>query len=256
MKAHFRISQWKNTVTILCLLLLCLLFINSNPVFSTDAIINIFREEGIAEFVVSDQIEKESKYVQAEICIADGCLAMTNLIPILSDTLDITVPVIGGNGNPPFKAGIYSGRLLFYSDEFTLTEKVSPVSVILYTGDSNQVKYNINNIDKNARLNKPPYFYEISLDTIKMELTTGIYAFPVKNENSIIKVFVLIDSEQILLTEIHNVEPGSIYMNLYADPDAVKLMIAAGDTIYPASVEYYTDEHVLYHKVDAKVNMR
>lgn len=255
MKSHFRKSQRNNIATIIIILILYLLFMNSNPVFSTDAIINVFREEGIAEFAVSDQIEKESKYVQAEICIADGCLAITNLIPILSDTLDITVPVIGGNGNPPFKAGVYSGRLLFYSDEFILIEKISPVSVILYTGNSNLVKYNINNTDKNARINKPPYFYEISLDTIKMELTTGIYAFPLKNENSIIKVFVLIDSEQILLTEIHNVEPGSIYMNLYADPDTVKLMMAAGDIIYPASVEYYTDEHVLYHKVDAKVNM-
>jgi hypothetical protein len=103
------------------------------------------------EFSVSDWIEKESKYVQAEICIADGCLAITDLIPISSGIFDISVPVIGGSGNPPFKSGIYSGRLLFYSDEFTLTEKVSPISVVLYVGNSTPVKYNVDNTNKIAK---------------------------------------------------------------------------------------------------------
>ena len=121
-------------------------------------------------------------------------------------------------------------------------------------GRTQQLNY-FNADDKIILVDLPGYGYAQAPENMVKQWQKMIFAY-LQGRVNLKRVFVLIDSEQILLTEIHNVEPGSIYMNLYADQDTVKLMMAAGDIIYPASVEYYTDEHVLYHKVDAKVNMR
>lgn len=226
------------------------------------------REDQIVAYRDSNKVElffhlsekSDPVSIQAEIFRGDGGSPITEEIKVTPGETVTSATTITGEAYRAVLAGIFTGRILVFGDDGTVIERIEPLEVRVY----NSVKDPYNSINS---FNEPrgeveldeeeirPGFYRMRLYRHLYEIDTGIPSLRAEARNLDIKIYTVINGEELQIAEAKDIRPKSLCMNFYVKKEVVDMMDPESE-LYPALVKcFYTDSGELFETVQAEIEL-
>ena len=209
-----------------------------------------YRDKGIVEFYYHLPEKSDPVFIQVEIVLGDGGYALTDPLEVQPGDTMTVAPTREGEGFTPFVPGVYGGRILVFSPEGKVVDRVGQLECRLYESwldpydtvkETEPPPIEIDPAESEYR----PEFYSMILDMNTCEISAGLYSLRTEARNLDIDVYVNVGNQEYLVASIKEVKPKSIYTYFYADQTVADQLKA--DTVYEARVEFrYSDTGEVY----------